>query len=77
MARRDTISVAPLQDAVWPARQRKTTMSRFRFHKLAALVVLAGFVAWTATGEFSSVGSIRTVYYGAPRTITLRLTARY
>jgi multidrug efflux system membrane fusion protein len=32
-------------------------MSRFRFHKLAALVVLAGFVAWTATGEFSSVGS--------------------
>jgi iron complex outermembrane receptor protein len=27
--------------------------------------------------EFSSVGSIRTVYYGAPRTVTLRLTARY
>jgi multidrug efflux system membrane fusion protein len=32
-------------------------MSRFRFHKLAALAVLAGFAAWTATGEFSSVGS--------------------
>jgi iron complex outermembrane recepter protein len=27
--------------------------------------------------EFSSVGSIRTVYYGAPRTVTLRFTARY
>lgn len=32
-------------------------MAKYRFHKLAALVVLAGFVAWTATGEFSSVGS--------------------
>jgi iron complex outermembrane receptor protein len=27
--------------------------------------------------EFSTIGSIRTVYYGAPRTFTLRLTARY
>ncbi|HEY0147778.1 MAG TPA: TonB-dependent receptor [Allosphingosinicella sp.] len=27
--------------------------------------------------EFSSVGNIRTVYFGAPRTFTLRLTARY
>ncbi|HTG63648.1 MAG TPA: TonB-dependent receptor [Sphingomicrobium sp.] len=27
--------------------------------------------------EFSSIGSIRTVYYGAPRTFTVRLTARY
>ena len=32
-------------------------MAKFRFHKLAALVVLAGFSAWVATGEFSSVGS--------------------
>ena len=32
-------------------------MSRYRFHKLAALVVLAGFAAWMGTGEFSSVGS--------------------
>ncbi len=32
-------------------------MARFRFHKLAALVVLAGFAGWVATGEFSSVGS--------------------
>jgi iron complex outermembrane receptor protein len=31
----------------------------------------------TDAQEFSSVGNIRTVYYGAPRTITLRLTARY
>jgi len=31
----------------------------------------------TDAQEFSSVGSIRTVYYGAPRAITLRLTARY
>ncbi|MDV3256855.1 MAG: TonB-dependent receptor [Sphingomonas sp.] len=27
--------------------------------------------------EFSSIGNIRTVYFGAPRTFTLRLTARY
>ena len=27
--------------------------------------------------DFSSIGSIRTVYYGNPRTVTLRLTARY
>jgi iron complex outermembrane receptor protein len=31
----------------------------------------------TDAQEFSSVGEIRTVYYGAPRTFTLRLTARY
>ena len=31
----------------------------------------------TDAQEFSSVGSIRTAYYGAPRTFTLRLTARY
>ncbi len=27
--------------------------------------------------EFSSIGNIRTVYFGAPRTVYLRLTARY
>jgi multidrug efflux system membrane fusion protein len=32
-------------------------MPKFRFHKLAAIVVLIGFAAWVATGEFSSVGS--------------------
>ncbi|MGB3537422.1 MAG: efflux RND transporter periplasmic adaptor subunit [Mesorhizobium sp.] len=32
-------------------------MPKFRFHKLAALIVLIGFAAWVATGEFSSVGS--------------------
>lgn len=32
-------------------------MAKFKFHKIAALLVLAGFAAWTATGEFSSVGS--------------------
>ncbi len=31
----------------------------------------------TDAQEFSSVGGIRTVYYGAPRTVTLRFTARY
>ena len=31
----------------------------------------------TDAQEFSSVGAIRTVYYGAPRTVSLRLTARY
>lgn len=32
-------------------------MSKFRFHKLAAVVVFIGFAAWVASGEFSSVGS--------------------
>ena len=32
-------------------------MAKFRFHKLAALVVLVAFAGWVATGEFSSVGS--------------------
>ncbi len=32
-------------------------MAKYRFHKIAALIVLVGFAAWTATGEFSSVGS--------------------
>jgi iron complex outermembrane receptor protein len=31
----------------------------------------------TDAQEFSSVGNIRTVYYGAPRTVTLRATVRY
>ncbi len=32
-------------------------MRNFKFHKLAAIVVLIAFAAWVATGEFSSVGS--------------------
>jgi len=32
-------------------------MARIRFHKVAAVLVLAGFAAWIATGEFSEVGS--------------------
>lgn len=32
-------------------------MAKFRFHKLAALLVLAATAAWVATGDFSSVGS--------------------
>jgi multidrug efflux system membrane fusion protein len=32
-------------------------MPKYRFHKLAAIVVLVGFAAWMVTGEFSSVGS--------------------
>ncbi|MEO8175093.1 MAG: TonB-dependent receptor [Sphingomicrobium sp.] len=31
----------------------------------------------TDAQEFSNIGSIRTVYYGAPRTVMLKLTARY
>ena len=31
----------------------------------------------TDAQEFSNIGNIRTVYYGAPRTVTLRLTVRY
>lgn len=32
-------------------------MSRFKFHKLAAVAVFVATAAWVATGEFSSVGS--------------------
>lgn len=32
-------------------------MAKYRFHKLAAIVVFAASAAWIATGEFSSVGS--------------------
>lgn len=32
-------------------------MSKFKFHKLAAIVVLIVFAGWVATGAFSSVGS--------------------
>lgn len=32
-------------------------MAKFRFHKIAAVVVLVGFAAWMGTGKFSSVGS--------------------
>ncbi len=32
-------------------------MANFRFHKVAAVVVLVGFAAWMGTGRFSSVGS--------------------
>ncbi|RUV53952.1 efflux transporter periplasmic adaptor subunit, partial [Mesorhizobium sp. M5C.F.Ca.IN.020.14.1.1] len=32
-------------------------MPKYRFLKLAAIVVLVGFAAWMVTGEFSSVGS--------------------
>ena len=31
----------------------------------------------TDAQEFSSIGNIRTVYFGAPRTVSLKLTARY
>lgn len=34
-------------------------MAKFRFHKIAAVVVLVATAAWIATGEFSSVGSAR------------------
>ncbi len=32
-------------------------MARFRFHKFASILVLAGAAAWVLTGEFSAVGS--------------------
>src|SRR5690606_34060262 len=32
-------------------------MAKYRFHKIAAVVVLIGFAAWMGTGKFSSVGS--------------------
>lgn len=41
-------------------------MPKFKFHKLAAIIVLIGFAAWMATGEFSSVGSATGVEKPAP-----------
>jgi membrane fusion protein, multidrug efflux system len=41
-------------------------MAKFRFHKLAALVVLVGFAGWVASGEFSSVGSAENETAEAP-----------
>jgi multidrug efflux system membrane fusion protein len=32
-------------------------MAKFRFHKVASILVLIAAVAWVATGEFSAVGS--------------------
>jgi multidrug efflux system membrane fusion protein len=32
-------------------------MAKYRFHKVAAVVVLVAFAAWMGTGKFSSVGS--------------------
>ena len=47
------------QDVAWPSHcaPGKMTMSKFKFHKLAAIVVLIVFAGWVATGAFSSVGS--------------------
>ena len=44
-------------------------MSKFRFHKLAALAVLAGFAAWIATGEFSTVGSAQSEAEAKPEAV--------
>lgn len=41
-------------------------MARFRFHKVAAVIVLVGFAAWVATGEFSSVGSAQNEQQAKP-----------
>ncbi len=41
-------------------------MARFRFHKLASIVVLAAAAAWVLTGEFSSVGSAAQETQGNP-----------
>ena len=35
-------------------------MSKLKFHKVAAVVVLIVTAAWVATGEFTSVGSAAT-----------------
>jgi hypothetical protein len=47
------------QDAAWLSHcaPGKMTMPKFKFHKLAAIVVLIVFAGWVATGAFSSVGS--------------------
>ena len=43
-------------------------MAKFRFHKIAALAVLAASAAWVVTGEFSSVGSAAIGQEEAPKT---------
>jgi multidrug efflux system membrane fusion protein len=41
-------------------------MAKFRFHKVAAVVVLVAFAAWMGTGKFSSVGSAQPESQGQP-----------
>jgi iron complex outermembrane receptor protein len=55
---------------VWEDRSRRFSIGVYGQN-------LADKVYKTEGQEFSSVGNIRTVYFGAPRTFTLRLTARY
>ena len=55
---------------VWENESRKYSIGLYGYN-------LSKRAYKTDAQEFSSVGNIRTVYYGAPRTVTLRLTARY
>ncbi len=55
---------------VWEDESRKYSIGLYGYN-------LSKRAYKTDAQEFSSVGNIRTVYYGAPRTVTLRLTARY
>ena len=56
--------------AVWQNADRKYSLGIYGQN-------LSNEVYRTEGQEFSSVGSIRTVYYGAPRTWMVRFTARY
>jgi|GEM_PF-249756 len=64
-----SLPLLPAVGPIWDPRREKSfpinRLSGFcntmpRLHRIAALCVMAGAVAWIATGEFSSVGSAQT-----------------
>ncbi|HET9145668.1 MAG TPA: TonB-dependent receptor [Sphingomicrobium sp.] len=61
-----------LEDAriVWEDSSKKFAVGLYGYN-------LTNKLYKTDAQEFSSIGNIRTVYFGAPRTVSLKLTARY
>ena len=61
-----------LEDAriVWEYSSKKFAVGLYGYN-------LTNKLYKTDAQEFSSIGNIRTVYFGAPRTVSLKLTARY
>ena len=72
-------SVLPIR--LWPCEVKlRKTSGPFVAALFPAMIVgrnLSDEVYKTEGQEFSSVGNIRTVYYGAPRTWSFTITAKY
>ena len=66
------------QDGYWTQDARIVYQTEGRGFSIGAYGSNLSDKAYKTDGqEFSSVGNIRTVYYGAPRTFTVRATVRY